>query len=278
MPKAEQEGKKGFILYYDYRDKLDLLSDAERGQLLTALLRYGETGEAEALTGASAMAFAFIRSQMDRDAERYEKTCQSRSTAGKRGGRPSKYESGEDFSEKANGFSEKQEKAKKANGFSEKQTKAKKADKDNDTDTDKDTDTDIFPPVIPPAGGGGGESAFDQFWDAYPRKVGKASCKKEWARRNPSAALVKKILASLAWQKETDRWRREGGRYIPNPLTWLREERWENEPMKRSDRFRSFDADEFFRVSLTRSDAEAAEIGREVRDENGEKPAPESSA
>ena len=56
------------------------------------------------------MAFSFIRERMDRDSAAYMEKVEKRREAGKLGGRP-----------KANGFSEKQEKAKKANGFSEKQ-------------------------------------------------------------------------------------------------------------------------------------------------------------
>lgn len=61
----------------------------------------------------------------------------------------------------------------------------------------------------------------------------------------------------------------------PSNFSKILEHKYSN---RAPNRFRSFDADEFFRVSLTRSDAEAAEIGKEVRDENSEKPAPEGSA
>ena len=51
-----------------------------------------------------------LKSRIDKDTEKYAKTIEKRKEAGKLGGRP-----------KANGSTEKQEKAKKANGFSEKQ-------------------------------------------------------------------------------------------------------------------------------------------------------------
>ena len=111
------EKKKGFVLYYDYRQHLALLNNEERGQLLTALLDYGELGNEPKLEGAALMAFSFIRWQMDRDAAKYDETCRKRSEAGKQGGRP-----------KAKESDEKQTEAKKANAFLEKQTEAKKAD------------------------------------------------------------------------------------------------------------------------------------------------------
>ena len=109
-----QDAKKGFLLYYDYRKHLALLSDEDRGKLLMALLNYGERGDIpENLGDMAFMAFSFITGQMDRDAQKYAETCRKRSEAGKQGGRPKK-ETG------------KQEKAEKANAFSQKQTEAKK--------------------------------------------------------------------------------------------------------------------------------------------------------
>lgn len=125
-----QDAKKGFLLYYDYRKHLALLSDEDRGKLLMALLNYGERGDMpEDLGDMAFMAFSFITGQMDRDAEKYAETCRKRSEAGKQGGRPKKETGNPD-------------KAKKANAFSEKQTEAKKGDTEKETNTDTVTDTD----------------------------------------------------------------------------------------------------------------------------------------
>lgn len=151
------EDKKGFLLYYDYREHLQLLTDEERGKLFTALLDYGATGEAPELNGSTRMAFSFITSQMDRDAEAYAEKCKKRSEAGKQGGRPRKAKDKETATEKPSTPNEAEEKAKKANGFFEKQTEAKKADTETDTDTDTkkdtDTDTDTTTPLPPSKGG-----------------------------------------------------------------------------------------------------------------------------
>ena len=117
-----------------------MLSDEQAGMLIKALLHYTTTEEDPELTdGMVRMAYAFIKAQIDRDAEKWEETCKRRSEAGKLGGRPKTATSTE---EKANGFSEKQTKAKKANGFSEKQTKAKKADKDKEKEKEKEKEKD----------------------------------------------------------------------------------------------------------------------------------------
>jgi hypothetical protein len=76
------------------------------------------------------------------------------------------------------------------------------------------------------------DDQFSMFWNAYPKKVGKKACAKAWAKLNLTANLFEQIMKSLAWQKASDQWTREGGRFIPNPLTWLNQGRWENEPME----------------------------------------------
>ena len=148
-----QEEKKGFVFYYDYQQHLALLTDAERGQLLMALLEYGKDGTQPHLEGAALMAFSFIKAQKDRDAAKYAETVKKRSEAGKKGGRPQK----KDKESEATESNKKQTKAKKANAFCEKQTKAKKAD----TVTDTDTVTDIKNNK-PPKGGKSSAPPSDQ--------------------------------------------------------------------------------------------------------------------
>ena len=69
---------------------------------------------------------------------------------------------------------------------------------------------------------------FELFWEAYPRKVGKAAALKAWRSLNPDAALYTRIIASIAVSKTSEQWQRENGRYVPNPLTWLNQERWDD--------------------------------------------------
>lgn len=83
------EPKKSFIIYNDYAVHFQLLTNAEIGQLIRAMVNYSQTGEIERLSGALEMAFSFIRLQMDRDREKWEKTKKRRSEAGKKGGEKS---------------------------------------------------------------------------------------------------------------------------------------------------------------------------------------------
>ena len=219
-----QELKKGFLIYYDYRTHLSLLTDEDRGKLLMALLNHGENGDEPELEGAALMAYSFIASQMDRDNAKYEEKCKKRREAGLKGGRP----------QKAKETEEKQTKAKKANVFFEKQTKAKKPDTETDTETDTDTDNIInnIIPHNPPKGETRTslqERRFADFWQEYPKKVGKKAALTAWKRLKLTDELFEKIMQTVEASKNSEQWIRDGGRYIPNPATWINQGRWDDE-------------------------------------------------
>lgn len=79
-------GKKSFVLYHDIRTPLELLTDEQRGKLFIALLNYSEYGELPDFDGALLMAFAFIRTSLDRDAEAWAEKRAKRAEAGRSGG------------------------------------------------------------------------------------------------------------------------------------------------------------------------------------------------
>lgn len=78
--------KKSFVLYHDIRTPLELLTDEQRGKLFIALLDYSEYGELPDFDGALLMAFAFIRTSLDRDAEAWAEKRAKRAEAGRSGG------------------------------------------------------------------------------------------------------------------------------------------------------------------------------------------------
>ena len=69
---------------------------------------------------------------------------------------------------------------------------------------------------------------FDQFWKLYPKKKGRKDAAKAWAKLNPDDVLLATMIASLAKHCVSADWTKEGGRYVPNPATWLNGERWED--------------------------------------------------
>lgn len=72
--------------------------------------------------------------------------------------------------------------------------------------------------------------SFNAFWEAYPRKAGKQTCKQLWGQLKPSEQLLTDILAALEWQRKSEPW--QGG-YVPLPATWLRQHRWKDEPSEK---------------------------------------------
>lgn len=70
---------------------------------------------------------------------------------------------------------------------------------------------------------------FDEFWQQYPKKVGKQAALASWKRIHPDAVLFEKIIQAVSAAKNSDQWQRDNGRFIPNPTTWLNQGRWDDE-------------------------------------------------
>jgi len=73
------------------------------------------------------------------------------------------------------------------------------------------------------------ESGFDRFWAAWPkstRKGGKSECLKKW-KKHYCETCADQIIKHVEWMKTTDQWRKDGGAYIPAPLVYLNQQRWD---------------------------------------------------
>ena len=91
-----------------------------------------------------------------------------------------------------------------------------------ENETQKENENEIENQCSPEAG----ESGFAQFWSVYPKQVGKQKARAAFAGvKEPLSVL----LEAVAKQKHSAQWCKDGGRYIPNPETWLRQRRWEDE-------------------------------------------------
>lgn len=69
---------------------------------------------------------------------------------------------------------------------------------------------------------------FDEFWSRYPRKVSKVQALKAWNRLKPNEELQRQIIASVDEKKRSEDWRKDGGRFIPHPSTFLNNQRWDD--------------------------------------------------
>lgn len=219
-------------IFYDWPETTEELSDEERGRLVTAIVEYARTGVSPKLKGAERILFPAFKSQIDRDTSAYQERSERCSEAGMRGGRP----------RKGNAFSEK----------GEKPTLLKKGSK-SEKSQEEEKEKEIYTPYSPPQGDergtdsssdlGAGKypTAFEAFWAAYPRKVGKGAALKAWRRISAPASALPAMLTSLEWQRESEQWQRDGGQYIPHPATWLNQSRWEDE---RPDTYGPYDDSE----------------------------------
>ena len=128
--------KNSFLIYLDYEEQFNLLTDEQIGKLMRAIIKYEKTQEEPQLDGMLKMAFSFIKTQLDRDREKYKKKCEKNKENGAKGGRPKT----------------KQTDNKKPNGFEENPTKPKKADNEDDdvdvNDNEDDVSSSLYEPNV----------------------------------------------------------------------------------------------------------------------------------
>jgi len=70
---------------------------------------------------------------------------------------------------------------------------------------------------------------FAEFWNAYPKKVGKESARKAWSKIKAPKATIALVIDALAWQVTSQQWTKNGGQFVPNPTTYLNQHRWLDE-------------------------------------------------
>jgi hypothetical protein len=72
---------------------------------------------------------------------------------------------------------------------------------------------------------------FNEFWKKWPshhRKVGKSKCLRIW-RKLGLERVVADVLRALERSKASPDWRKDGGAFIPQPVSWLGNTPWETD-------------------------------------------------
>ena len=64
-------------VFVDFADKIELLGDAERGRLFTAMLKYASSGVEPDLRGNERFIWPTAKSEIDRQAESYKSICET---------------------------------------------------------------------------------------------------------------------------------------------------------------------------------------------------------
>ncbi len=110
------------------------------------------------------------------------------------------------------------------------------------------------------------EEKFEEFYNAYPKKMQKKQAKDAFIKLNPDIDLHKKMILAIEKLKVTENWKKENGRYIPFPAKWIDMRKWEEDiVLTREERIDlnlkkcgiatmdSFDTKEFYNAALKKS-------------------------
>jgi hypothetical protein len=118
--------RKSFILYKDSFDYLKELSDEDFGRLFKAIFKYTITGESMHKLDPLYLAFAPVKSTIDRDTEKYKTQSETNKLNGSKGG-----------------------KRRQANATKRKRNQAFQADSDSDSVNDSGIDNEIVSKIKP---------------------------------------------------------------------------------------------------------------------------------
>ena len=199
-------------LFTDFSATVDLLSDAEAGRLIKAVLHYAN-GQEVPLPGQERLIFAMLKTQIDRDAASYQRYCDKQRENGSKGGRPKKPTETQENPNNPVVFAETQE--------SQDKDKDKEEEKEKEKEKDKDERIARAKAKL---------AMFERFWAAYPRKTAKQDAIRAFRKLDADETLLAVILDALEKQKAAPQW--SDPRYIPHPATWLNGRRWEDEPVE----------------------------------------------
>ena len=213
-------------LFIDFGATVDLLSDAEAGRLLKAILHYAN-GQEVNLTGQERLVYAMLKSQIDRDAASYQQFCDKQRENGSKGGRPKKP-------------TETQQNPNNPTVISKTQiTLNKDKDKEEDEDKEKDKEKDSKrhsvahrPPTVDEVAEYCREKGYNidaehfvSYYESNGWRVGKnpmkdwrAACR-TWARNEYSKPAQSKAVAQTSYEQRGYQERQEGE--LP---AWLKEE------------------------------------------------------
>lgn len=121
---------KSFIIYKEWEECVDELSNEDAGKLFKALFDFASRGEELKLKDCVKFTFMFMKSALERDGKKWEGVCKARSDAAK-----AKRAKGEDSA-----------KAAKATDKDKEKEKEKEKDKDKDNVYDKEKEKERHAP------------------------------------------------------------------------------------------------------------------------------------
>lgn len=206
-------GKKSFILYSDQKEVIDELDDVQAGQLLKALYEYNSSGDI-ILTGALKLIFIPFKTAFDRDGKKWQNTSEKRREAGKKG------------MEKRWGKDEAKITNDNKNNKNNKQYQNVTTITDTVTVTGTVTVTDNNNKAI--SHSSNDFDRFEQLWNLYPRKQGKAGALKKYKKicgKIDDDVIKRGIIAYTEYinNKQIDK------QFVKMGSTWFNGECWNDE-------------------------------------------------
>ena len=79
-------------------------------------------------------------------------------------------------------------------------------------------------------------AAYLEFWAVYPKKVGKGDAYRKWQSIVKSDKKKEQVIGSVQKHKNSDQWKEDEGKYIPNPATFLHQKRFDDEIVTKADK------------------------------------------
>jgi hypothetical protein len=70
---------------------------------------------------------------------------------------------------------------------------------------------------------------FEAFYSVYPKKKKRQDAMKAFVALDPGKELLETMISAVKAQSLEEDWKKEGGKYIPFPASWIRGRRWEDE-------------------------------------------------
>lgn len=207
-----------FTFYESFYSALSRIKKkADRATAYDAICKYAlyETEpDIDSLPDAAAIAFELIRPVLD--------TAKMKAAGGKKPKNNGKKSGSQDED------SGKKQERPQEDATNIPERPAEESGKEKEGEVEEDGEIEDECPPIPPKGGEKADAAFNSFWAAYPRKQGRGAARKAFQKARKKASL-ETMLSAIERQKRSTQWTRDGGQYIPQPATWLNQERWSDE-------------------------------------------------
>ena len=216
------QNKKSFVFYCDWEQNCERLSVVQKGELFSAIVAFGARGEdlSESLDEVTAMCFSFMKSQMERDREKYQAVSEQRARCGAMGGRPKKQEKQD---------KQENEQSKISKCFSDKPKKPDNVtvnvnEDEYENENENEHENKPQPPKTIPAV----NERFERFWSEYPKKENKVRAMQAFEALSPDDRLLEQIIISVRDRRKTEGWQKSDGRFVPSAANYLSERRFED--------------------------------------------------